>query len=154
MMRTYVPSNIDGVIVTPLRIISDERGAVLHMLRNDAEGYSKFGECYFSEVVPGKVKAWKRHAIQTQNFAVPIGMMRVVIFDDRPGSPTRSQIMEVDLGRPEAYNRITIPPLLWYGFRCISKEIALLVNCADYPYEKAESETIDLYNPLIPYSWM
>lgn len=152
-MHKNVSANIEGVIVTPLKIISDDRGAVLHMLRNDSEGYSKFGECYFSEVLPGKIKAWKRHTIQTQNFAVPIGTMRVVIFDDRPGSPSRSQIMEVDLGRPHAYSRITIPPLLWYGFKCISKETALLSNCADYPHDKAESETIDLHDPLIPYSW-
>lgn len=152
-MQKSVFNNIEGVIVTPLKIISDDRGAVLHMLRNDSEGYSKFGECYFSEVMPHKIKAWKRHTIQTQNFSVPIGMMRVVIFDDRPDSPSHSRIMEVDLGRPHAYNRITIPPLLWYGFRCISKETALLINCADYPHDKAESETIDLYDPLIPYSW-
>ena len=66
-------SLIDGVILTELLQINDERGAVLHMLRNDAPEFTRFGECYFSEVLPSTIKAWKRHHNQTQNLAVPVG---------------------------------------------------------------------------------
>ena len=128
------PDNmIEGVTLTALREISDERGAVLHMLRCDAPEFTNFGECYFSEVMPGAVKAWKRHRIQTQNLAVPVGRIRVVIYDERESSSTRGQVQALELGRPDVYLRLKIPPSLWYGFTCVSATPALLANCADLP---------------------
>ena len=55
------PPRIDGVVITELRQISDERGSVLHMFRCDSPEFVRFGECYFSELLPGAVKAWKRN---------------------------------------------------------------------------------------------
>ena len=80
-------SQIDGIITTELRQINDQRGAVLHMLRCDALGFVRFGECYFSEVLPSAIKAWKRHRVQSQNLAVPVGRIRLVIYDDQESSP-------------------------------------------------------------------
>lgn len=131
---------IEGVAITPLRQIVDERGAVLHMLRTDSPHYRGFGECYFSEVRPRAVKAWKRHTRQTQNLAVPVGSVRFVICDDRPGSPTRGARQVIELGRPDHYVRLTIPPELWYGFTCLGESAALVTNCADIPHEPGESE--------------
>jgi dTDP-4-dehydrorhamnose 3,5-epimerase len=146
-------SEIDGVIITELRQIGDERGAVLHMLRCDAPEFVRFGECYFSEVLPGATKAWKRHRAQTQNVAVPVGRIRLVIYDDRQGSSTRGQVQRLELGRPDAYLRLRIPPGLWYGFTCISPAPALLVNCADLPHDPADGEVLAMNDPAIPYSW-
>jgi len=150
---TNVSTEIEGVTFTGLRQISDERGAVLHMLRNDAPEFSGFGECYFSEILPGAIKAWKRHRLQTQNLAVPVGRVRLVIYDDRASSPTRGKLQVLDTGRPDAYLRIKIPPGLWYGFACISIAPALLVNCADVPHAPEESESSPIDNPSIPYTW-
>ena len=144
---------IDGVTCTELRQIGDVRGAVLHMLRADAPEFTRFGECYFSEVLPGAVKAWKRHRKQTQNLAVPVGRVRLVIYDDRDGSVTRGKLQILELGRPDAYRRLRIPPGLWYGFTCLSKMPALLVNCADLPHDPAESELQPANHPTIPYQW-
>ena len=146
-------SVIRGVTLTELRQISDERGALLHMLRCDAAEFSRFGECYFSEVLPGAIKAWKRHRIQTQNLAVPVGRIRMVIYDDRDGSITRGQLQELELGRPDAYLRIQIPPGLWYGFACIGDTPALLANCTDLPHDPTESEQCQPNHPIIPYQW-
>jgi dTDP-4-dehydrorhamnose 3,5-epimerase len=146
-------ASIDGVTLTPLREIRDERGAVLHMLRCDAAGFERFGECYFSEVVPGAVKAWKRHREQTQNLAVPAGRMRIVIYDARAGSTSRGRVDVLELGRPDAYARLRIPPGLWYGFSCLGETPALLANCADLPHDPAESETLPPDDPAVPYSW-
>lgn len=144
---------IQGVVITPLRIISDERGAVLHMLRCDSEEFVRFGECYFSEVLPGAIKGWKRHTLQTQNFAVPVGRIQLVIFDNRDGSETKNKLMILELGRPDMYIRVTVPTGLWYGFRSLGDIPALLVNCADFPHDRSESETLSINDPLIPYSW-
>jgi len=133
---------LQGVMLTPLRQIVDDRGAVLHMLRTDSPGFLGFGECYFSEVRPRVLKAWKRHSRQTQNLAVPVGRVRFVICDTREGSPTRGGMQLVELGRPDAYVRLTIPPMLWYGFTCLGESPALVTNCADLPHEPGESEAV------------
>jgi dTDP-4-dehydrorhamnose 3,5-epimerase len=145
--------NIFGVEISELKIISNELGSVLHMLRNDSTGYLKFGECYFSEVYPYKVKAWKKHKIQTQNITVPVGKIKLVIFDDRNDSITKGRIQEIFIGRPDNYKRVTIPPGLWYGFASIGDKVALLVNCADQPHDPNESISLGVINDFIPYVW-
>lgn len=146
-------TRIHGVAVYPLREIRDDRGAVLHMLRSDASDFTRFGECYFSEIRLGAVKAWKRHREQTQNLAAPVGRVRLVIYDDRSASPTRGTVDVVELGRPDAYVRVRIPPGLWYGFSAIGTSSALLANCADIVHEPSESETRSVDDPSIPYTW-
>ena len=87
----------------------------MHMLRNDDPHFRAFGEIYFSGVGQGKVKGWYRHREKTLNYAVPSGAIRVVIYDDRAGSPTHGRLEEHRLGEGEAdYALLTIPPLLWY----------------------------------------
>jgi dTDP-4-dehydrorhamnose 3,5-epimerase len=137
---------IDGLIVTPLRQINDARGAVLHMLRSDAPEFTQFGECYFSEVMPGIVKGWKRHRKQTQHLAVPVGRIRFVAFDG-------NVVQVIELGRPDAYVRLTVPPGIWYSFGCIGDSPALLANCADMPHDPGESEQKPLDDASIPYHW-
>ena len=145
--------NIEGVKQTKLREISDERGSVLHMLRQDADDFLGFGECYFSEINPGMVKAWKCHQEQTQTLAVPIGLIRMVIYDDRVGSATKGAFQIFELGRPDNYIRIQIPPGLWYGFTCLSRNPALIVNCADKPHDPLESKLMPFDDASIPYAW-
>lgn len=144
---------IDGLRLTQLREISDGRGSVLHLLRNDAPDFVGFGECYCSETLPGAVKAWKRHRLQTQNLAVPVGRLRLVIFDDRASSPTRGALEVLELGRPHHYARVCIPPGLWYGFLALGGAPALIVNCADLPHDPQESERLPEDDPAIPYRW-
>ena len=150
-MTAEVP--IDGVLVTGLRQIVDERGAVLHHMRNDAPEFTAFGECYFSEMVPGAVKAWKRHRKQTQNLAVPIGRVRFVIYDDRESSPTHGGLQVIELGRPDNYRRLHIPLGLWYGFTCLGDRPALIANCADLPHDPNDAELRPENHPGIPFRW-
>ena len=146
-------SSIDGVLVTGLRQVVDERGAVLHHMRSDAPEFTTFGECYFSEMIPGAVKAWKRHSEQTQHLAVPIGRVRFVIYDDREVSPTNGSLEVVELGRPDHYNRLRIPKGLWYGFTCLSDQPALIANCTDEPHDPTDTELRAEHDPRIPYHW-
>ena len=82
---------IEGVRVVPLKQIPDERGKVMHMLRADDPHFERFGEIYFSTVYAGVVKGWHLHERMTINYAVPVGAIKLVLFDDREGSPTRGQ---------------------------------------------------------------
>jgi len=146
-------SIISGVTITYLREISDERGAVLHMLRNDSTDFRQFGECYFSEVLPGAVKAWKVHSLQTQNLAVPLGRIKIVLFDKRESSSSFGEIEILEMGRPDRYFRLVIPPGICYGFQCISQLKALIVNCADLPHTQGESSVYQIDSIEIPYRW-
>jgi dTDP-4-dehydrorhamnose 3,5-epimerase len=146
-------SIISGVSFTSLKEISDDRGAVLHMLRNDSPDFRQFGECYFSEVFPGAVKAWKLHSLQTQNLAVPIGRLKIVLFDKRESFDTYGKIEILEMGRPDKYFRILIPPGICYGFKCISTDKALIVNCADLPHTRGESLIYPIDSNEIPFSW-
>ncbi|WMW64169.1 dTDP-4-dehydrorhamnose 3,5-epimerase [Nitratidesulfovibrio liaohensis] len=146
-------TTIDGVVTLDLRVIPTEGGPVLHMLRPDSPLFMSFGELYFSEVEPGAVKAWKRHTRQTQHFAVPVGRMKVVIHDSRPGSPTCGVTEEFLLGRPDNYRLLRIPPLVWYGFTAVGETPALICNCADIPHDPTESERAPKDTAEIPYHW-
>ncbi len=88
-----IPQPIAGVVVKPLRQLLDERGKVMHMLRADSAEFERFGEVYFSVVNPGAVKAWHLHKEMALNYAVPVGNIKMVLFDDREGSPTRGALM-------------------------------------------------------------
>lgn len=144
---------IHGVAQQDLRQIEDARGAVLHMLRADSPLFTRFGEVYFSLVHPGVVKGWKRHRLMNQHFAVPMGRIRLVIYDDRAQSPTCGQVGEYFLGRPDHYYLVRIPPLVWYGFQGLGPENALVANLTDLPHDPAESEALPLDTAEIPFKW-
>lgn len=145
--------SINGVSARPLRIIPTEGGPVLHMLRADDPEFTAFGEVYCSEVEPGAIKAWKRHQLMTQHFIVPMGRILFALYDDRPDSPTRGAVQEYTLGRPDAYSLLTIPPLVWYGFKGLAAHPSLIVNCADLTHQANESERADMGASFIPYVW-
>lgn len=147
------PGGIEGVWTQNLAEIETEGGPVLHMMRNDGPLFSGFGEIYFSVVLPGAIKAWKYHRLQTQNFAVPHGLIEVVLFDDREGSPSKGGLKSFLLGRPGAYRLLQIPPGVWYGFACRSDDGAVLANCADLPHSPGEAVRIPFDSPMIPFSW-
>ena len=144
---------IEGIIIKKLKIIPNSKGDVMHMIRNDEQGFKSFGECYFSEVNPLTIKGWKKHIAQTQNLSVPIGLLKLVLFDDRENSETHKNIEEITLGRPDFYYRIQIPPGIYYSFKCLSTSPTMIVNITDIPHDKNESLTLDLNNSNIPYKW-
>lgn len=143
---------IEGVRLEKRKVIEDERGAVLHWLRSDSELFDEFGEVYFSSVKPGVVKAWKRHFQMTQNFVVPHGEAEFVIYDDRPNSLSKGLVSRYILGR-ENYSLLQVPPMLWYGFRALGSETPIIGNCTNLCHDPAESETLPLTSPSIPFQW-
>ena len=143
---------IEGVKVIPLPRIPDERGCIFHMLRNDAGHFEKFGEIYFSTVYPGAVKAWHLHKKMTLNYAVIAGMIKLVLFDDRQGSPTRGQTDELFIGE-QNYQLVQIPPLVWNGFKGLSETTAIVANCATEPHDPQEIVRQPPNWPRIGYDW-
>jgi len=143
---------IEGIKITPLKQIEDKRGKVMHMLRNDSENFTKFGEIYFSTAHPNKVKGWHLHSKMTLNYAVVLGEIKLVLYDSRTNSKTKGQVQEFFLSQ-ENYKLISVPPLIWNGFMNIGNTTAIVANCADLPYDDTEIKRKSAYDEDIPYDW-
>jgi dTDP-4-dehydrorhamnose 3,5-epimerase len=143
---------IEGVRVTPLTQISDNRGQVMHMLSTKSTTFLSFGEIYFSCTNPGVVKAWYQHKKMIMNFAVVSGELKLVLYDDRGNSISQGQIDEMILS-PENYFLVTVPPKIWYGFKTTSEETSILANCTSIPHDPLEIVRIPSTDSSIPYSW-
>ena len=143
---------IEGAKVIPLRRIPDERGTVMHMMKCTDEHFESFGEIYFSTVYPGVVKGWHRHREMTLNYACVSGRIKLVLYDEREGSPTKGELMEVFLG-PDDYSLVVIPPEVWNGFKGMSEPCAIVANCATHPHDPSRSTRLDPFENHIPYDW-
>ena len=151
-MKTIEQANIYGVVISPLKQIIDERGKVMHMLREDSNLFKRFGEIYFSCTYPGAVKAWHMHKKMTLNYAVIFGVLKVVLFDDRKDSPTFGKIQEIFLS-PENYLLVTVPPMIWNGFKGVGSDMAIVANCSTLPHDPNEIIRKDPMDKTIPYNW-
>jgi dTDP-4-dehydrorhamnose 3,5-epimerase len=143
---------IEGVRLTPLSQIFDERGKVMHMLRSDSTHFENFGEIYFSCTYPGAIKAWHLHKKMTLNYAVIDGHLKFVLYDSRPKSKTYGEVQELFLS-PENYCLVTVPPMIWNGFKGIGQKTTIVANCSNIPHDHTEIERKPALDKSIPYDW-
>ncbi|MFV2082511.1 MAG: dTDP-4-dehydrorhamnose 3,5-epimerase family protein [bacterium] len=145
---------IDGVQVKELKVIPDERGRLMEMLRSDDDIYSQFGQVYMTTAYPGVVKAWHYHKIQNDHFAVVKGMIKLVLYDDREGSKTRGKINEFFMGMHNPI-LVKIPRGIYHGFKSVGEEEAIVINVPTEPYnrENPDEYRIPADDESIPYDW-
>ena len=130
---------LDEIRLTPLANIATPGGDVMHAMKASDPGYSGFGEAYFSWVDAGAVKAWKRHTCMTMNLVVPVGCVRFA-FALSYGGPFRT----VEIGTQAEYARLTVPPLVWFGFQGRANMQSLLLNIASIPHDPTEAHRAGL----------
>jgi dTDP-4-dehydrorhamnose 3,5-epimerase len=145
---------IDGVIVKKLRLIPDERGRLMEILRNDDEIYSEFGQIYMTTAYPGVVKGWHYHKEQDDNMCVVKGMMKIVLYDSRDDSTTKGEVNEFFAGTHNPV-LIHIPAFVYHGFKCIGTDEAIVINIPTkrYNYDKPDEYRVDPFDNDIPYDW-
>ena len=143
---------IDGLKVIPLRRVPDERGTIMHMMKRTDPHFIEFGEIYFSSIYKDVIKGWHLHRDMTLAYACVHGRIKLVVHDDREGSPTRGEIDELFLG-PDNYSLVMIPPLLWNGFKGMSDPEAIVANCCTHPHDPSRSSRHDPLASHIPYDW-
>ena len=145
---------IHGVKVKKLKIIPDDRGRLMEILRSDDEIFEKFGQVYMTTAFPGVVKAWHYHAKQDDNFTCVHGKMRLALYDARPDSPTCGEVNDFVISPAEPM-LVHIPKNVYHGFKCISDEEALVINTVTFPYNYKEPDEyrLDAYENDIPYDW-
>ena len=144
---------IAGVEIKPLKLVADERGYLMEMLRADDPFFTKFGQVYVSATYPGVVKAWHYHKVQVDHFACVSGMVKLVLYDSRDGSPTRGAINEFCLG-DQNRSLVVVPNLVYHGWKCISDGMALVVNVPTEPYRYGSPDEYRAEpHGVLPYDW-
>ena len=126
---------IDGVVTKQLKFIPDERGRLMEILRRDEDLFSKFGQVYLTTTYPHVVKAWHFHKKQDDFIVCVKGSLKLVLYDDRDGSPTSGQVNEFFIGD---YNPmvVKVPRMVYHGWKCVSEEEALVINIPTEPYDR------------------
>ena len=145
---------IDGVAVKRLKVVPDERGRLMEILRSDDDVFVNFGQVYMTTTYPQAVKAWHYHEKQDDFITCVKGMLKLVLFDDRQGSPTHGDINEFFIGdfNPAL---VKVPRKVYHGWKCISEKEALVINIPTEPYNREHPDEfrLDPHNNNIPYRW-
>lgn len=144
---------IEGVALKPLKVFPDERGRLMEILRRDDEIFLEFGQVYLTTGYPGVVKAWHYHKLQTDNFCVIKGMMKIALYDTRENSPTFDIVNEFYLGEHNPM-LLRIPNFVYHGFKTISETEAILINIPTNTYNYSNpDEYRQAPHGTIPYDW-
>ena len=141
---------IEGILLNPVKKISHDNGDLFHIIRNYDKGYEGFGEAYISTVKYNEIKAWKKHTKMTANMVVPIGKVKMIVFDERPDSKTNGIFNEYELSL-DNYYRLTIPPNLIYGFMGLDETLNMLINVTSIPHDPREQ--INFKKDYLNYNW-
>lgn len=159
----YVKSTeIKDVVVKKLRLISDERGRLMEILRNDEVFFEKFGQVYMSTTYPGIVKGFHLHKKQIDNICCVHGMIKLVLFDVRADSETNN-LLELFIGTHNPC-LVIVPNNILHGWKCISEYEALIINVPTevYDYKNPDEERVDPHDEeeqaaelgfSVPYNW-
>ena len=131
--------SIKGVVLKNLRVIPDERGWLMEILRCDDPLFKKFGQLYLTTAYPGVVKAWHYHKKQTDNFTCIRGMMKVALYDARTESATYETLMELYVGEKNPV-LISVPPGIFHGFKAIGTDTAYFLNVPTLSYNYEEPD--------------
>ena len=142
--------NIDGVLLTPLNIISHSKGDIFHVMKKGDVGFASFGEAYFSTINFNQIKGWNKHKKMILNLTVPLGEVLFVLYDDRDNSKTNGQFFKVKISLKN-YCRITIPPGIWIAMAGVGNNINYVLNVASIKHDPKEKDTIELNK--INYNW-
>ncbi len=143
---------IEGIVITKLKQIEDERGKIMHMMRQDSKVFKTFGEIYFSTVKPNFIKAWHLHKKATLNYVCVKGKVKLVLYDERDNSKTFDQYQELIL-TPSDYYMVTIPPLIWNGFKGIDEQESIIANCMTIAHDEEEMVRKEYSDKKFNYHW-
>jgi dTDP-4-dehydrorhamnose 3,5-epimerase len=145
---------IEGVKVKKLKMIPDDRGRLMEILRKDDDIFEKFGQVYMTTAYPGVIKAWHYHKKQTDNFTCIKGKMRLGLYDARKNSPTFGKVEEYFISL-ESPALVQIPPGVYHGFKCVSDEEAIVINTVTEPYNHNDPDEyrVDAFENDIDFDW-
>lgn len=144
---------IEGVELKPLVTHRDERGFFREIARN-TEGIVREGWAQVSHSLmhPGVAKAWHLHPTQIDWWYVPVGDLKVALYDARDGSSTRGELFELFLGEHYPEQLLKIPAGVAHGCRAIGGP-AHLIYLTSGVYNPDEEQRLPHNDPAIGYDW-
>lgn len=132
---------IDGVLVQPLSWYTDQRGSLSVLLRSDQgelQGDS-FGQAYVTTILPGVVKAWHRHRLQSDRMVGLAGETLLALVDGREGSPSHGTLVQEVLGERHPC-MVLVPPGVWHGLKAMGLRESMLLNVPTLPWDPADPD--------------
>lgn len=143
---------IEGVKIVPLKIIPDERGAIMHGVRSD-NILNEFGEVYFSKIYDGAIKGWHVHETLILNYICVYGQVKLVLYDMRENSPTKGELQEIFMGI-DNYCLVHIPPGIANGTKSLWSPYSIVANVASEPHDSNQKyRRIHPDEGIIQYNW-
>lgn len=145
---------IEGVKVKALKVIPDNRGRLMEILRCDDECFEKFGQVYMTTAYPGIIKAWHGHKLQSDNFTCVFGKILLALYDARTDSPTFGEINDFIIS-PDEPKLVHIPKEVYHGFKNIGDVEAIVINTVTNPYnhKNPDEYRLDAFDKKIGYKW-
>ena len=122
------------IIIKPLKKINLEDGDVLHALKSSEDEFHGFKEAYFSTIKENKIKAWKRHLLMTMNLIIPVGKVQFNFYDNN------KNLLKNTIVGEDNYCRITVPPMIWFGFKGLSSQTSYILNISNESHDPLEVE--------------
>jgi dTDP-4-dehydrorhamnose 3,5-epimerase len=109
---------------------------------------------YMFTVRPGVVKGWNLHKEHEDRYLIVSGDLAVVLYDDRPDSPTRGLVSKIVLSEHRR-RLMNVPKNVWHADHNVGTKDALVVNCPTTQYDHANPDKyrLPLDTDLIPYSF-
>ncbi len=125
-------------LLTPLRRIEHEKGDLYHGMKSSDPGFAGFGEAYFTTVLTGQIKGWKKHREMVLNLVVPIGEICFYVHDEAAGKTSKFKL------GPKNYCRLTVPAGYWVAFEGCGAEVNLACNLASIVHNPDEAVSVDI----------
>jgi dTDP-4-dehydrorhamnose 3,5-epimerase len=149
-----MPQTIQGVAVREIEMLPDEGGFWAAILRSSDVAPRRIEHLSVVTAYPGAVRAWRRHPTRWEYFAGVRGLAKLVLCDDREGSPTRGAINEFYLG-PRQPRVVGVPPDVLLGLKGVGDEECLLLHAASEAFDPSApgGRTLPWNDPSVPYDW-
>ena len=142
---------IEGVKVKKLKVIPDNRGRLMEVLRvseTKVQPQQVYLTTAYENVVKDK-ECFHMHKNQIDFFCCIKGRIKLILVDARKDSKAKGEINEFEIGE-ENFCLVTIPKRVLHAFKSLKGE-AIIINCIDHEYNREEPDEFRIKNKY--YDW-
>lgn len=145
---------IDGVEIKNLVTHPDERGFFREIIRQSDPFFKEgFGQLSHSCMYAGVAKAWHIHQSQIDWWYVPVGNLKLVLFDKRRDSPTRGELQTIFMGENYPAKVVRIPAGVAHGCKALG-DVTHLFYVTSSVYDPKDEGRIPHDDASIGYDWL
>jgi len=146
---------IDGVVIQPATSHVDDRGTLCEIFSPyRAPHPAPLVYVYQFTIRPGKIKGWHVHHLHDDRIFISQGHVKVVLYDDRPQSPTYRMINEIYRSELDR-NVMVIPAYVFHAHQNVGSTDALFVSMPSRPYQHDDPDVyrFPIDTDQIPYKF-